>query len=496
MAGESILIVDDAPEIRRLLQRFLVREGYTVSLAQDGETALKLLETTPFHVAVVDLVMPGIGGVQVLRQIRERYPLTDVIILTGYGELETAATTLSLGAYYYFQKESFNLNLVPLVIGRMLERQRLARENDQLIGELRQANRELEQGRRRQLRSFAHIGRALEGELGIADMSLVLGQAIASVVDCDATGVLVIAPELTEQPLAALVGQRALGPEASRALVAALVAASGVSLENEPQVVATQMQEGADEPEDQEWVSWETEELIARNVLLGLTLVARRRQEPFSQDDLNVLHILSSQGGIALENTYLFARMRDLATRDSLTGLYNHRHFYELLEAELSRAERQGRSVGVIMLDMDKDPEHSLKAVNDRLGHQAGDALLREIAARLRATVRRADAVARYGGDEFIVLAPESGPVQTSALADRLWRCIREEPFVILGNQVHLTASLGVAASSPGQGYTPDMLVQLADRACYQAKGRGRDQVCVLAQDTLWQPHQEHDAGA
>ena len=88
-----------------------------------------------YQVAVVDLVMPGMGGEELLRQIRQNYPLTDVIILTGYGELETAATTLSLGAYYYLQKESFNFGLIPLVVGRMLERQRLARANEQLIGE-------------------------------------------------------------------------------------------------------------------------------------------------------------------------------------------------------------------------------------------------------------------------------------------------------------------------------------------------------------------------
>lgn len=480
MAGERILVVDDAPEIRRLLQRFLAREGYQVSLAEDGETALKMLDEAPYHVAVVDLVMPGLGGVDVLREIRQRHPLTDVIILTGYGELETAATTLSLGAYYYLQKESFNLNLIPLVIGRMLERQRLTRDNEQLIRELQEANRELELSRQRQLRSLEHISRALQGELDVGDMSLVLGQAIASLVDCDAAAVLVTAPELTERPIAALVGRRTLSAQAAEALVASLTAGSSVLVNDSPVVAMAHLQEGDPEPGDHLWSCSVTETLATRDVSLGLVLIARLRQEPFTEDDLRLLRILASQGGIALENTYLFARMRDLATRDSLTGLYNHRHFYELLESELSRAERQGHSVGVIMLDMDKDEEHSLKAVNDRLGHQAGDILLREIAERLRSTVRRADSVARYGGDEFVVLAPESGPEQTSTLAHRLWRRIRQEPFNVAGHVVHLTASVGATASLPGGTDTADSLVQRADRACYQAKAQGRDRVCLL----------------
>ncbi len=480
MAGENILIVDDSPEIRVLLQRFLEREGYRVTLAEDGETALSLLDQASFPVAVVDLVLPGMDGVQVLRHIRERYPHTDVIILTGYGELETAATTLSLGAYYYFQKESFNLKLIPLVIGRMLERQRLASENERLIRELQAANRELELSRQRQLRSFEHIGRALQGQLSVGDMSLVLGQAVASLVDCDAAAILVCAPELTDQPLAVLVSRRPLAPQATDALVASLMAASPLSLKAPPQLITAYMQPDETDLEGGEWLVQAREEMVSHEAMLGLILIVRRRQEPFSQDDQSILRILASQGGIALENTYLFARMRDLATRDSLTGLYNHRHFYELLEAELSRAERQGRPVGVIMLDMDQDPLHGLKAVNDRLGHQAGDALLRQIAERLRNSVRRADAVARYGGDEFIVLAPESGPEQTRALANRLWHRIREMPFQVAGHTVHLTASVGATASSPGQGDTADRLVQRADRACYQAKAQGRDQVCLL----------------
>lgn len=477
MASGDILVVDDSPEIRRFLQRLLTREGYAVGLAEDGATALGLLETRPFQVAIVDLVMPGMDGVEVLRRIRERFPLTDVIILTGYGELETAAATLSLGAFYYLQKEAFNLNLIPLVSERMIERQRMARKNDELILELQDANRELVLNRQRQLRSFEHVSRALAGGLDVADLAVVLGQALASVVDCDAAGVLLVARELTNQAIAAVVGQNALAPDAAQRLAELLTSASAIPLESAPSIVEAQVGYDSVELDGQGWTTWATEALVSRDTPLGLALIARHRDEPFAQDDLNLLRALSSQGGIALENAYLFARMRDLATRDSLTGLYNHRHLYELLEAELSRSERQGRSLGVIMLDMDKDPIHSLKAVNDSLGHQAGDALLQGLASRLRATVRRADSVARYGGDEFAVIAPESGPEQILALANRLWKRIRGEPFVIAGHEIHLTASLGAAYSIPGGSDTPESLIRAADRACYLAKERGRDQV-------------------
>ena len=131
------------------------------------------------------------------------------------------------------------------------------------------------------------------------------------------------------------------------------------------------------------WSVFETVPLNSRGTQLGVCMVARHEAPEFDGEDLDILRILGAQGGIALENTFLFARMRDLATRDSLTGLYNHGHFHEMLAAELARSERTGRQLGVIMIDVDKDPEHGLKAINDTFGHQAGDALLCEIAWRL-----------------------------------------------------------------------------------------------------------------
>jgi diguanylate cyclase (GGDEF)-like protein len=231
-------------------------------------------------------------------------------------------------------------------------------------------------------------------------------------------------------------------------------------------------------PDQKPWSVFQTVSLSSRGTQLGVCMVARHAGLELTSEELDILRILGAQGGIALENTYLFARMRELATRDSLTGLYNHGHFHEMLAAELARSERTGRQLGVIMIDIDKDPAHGLKAVNDRLGHQAGDALLCEIARRLSSDLRRADSVARYGGDEFVVLAPEVGEAQALVLAHRLWRNVRERPFVISGNEMFLTASVGVAVSHPGQHDTPQRLVALADQACYLAKEQGRDRVC------------------
>lgn len=480
MPEGKVLIVDDAPEIRRLLGRLCTREGYEVILAPDGETALQHIASQPFDVAIVDLVLPGMDGLEVLRRIREQSPSTDVIILTGYGELETAAKTLAMGASHYFQKEPFNLNLIPLVIGRILERQRLSRENEQLIRELQTANLELERGRQRQLRSLEHISHALGGNLSIEDMASVLGQAILSVIDCDATGILVTDKELTEAPFMSIVSAHKLPPSLERNLVDLVVSLAQRPLELPPRILETYIEDTPIAGASQEWAAWHTEILNAHDAVLGALIVARTKAQPFTAEELEMLRILCAQGSTALENVYLFARMRDLATQDSLTGLYNHRHFYELLEAEIARSIRQKHPLAVLMIDIDQGANRGLKVVNDRYGHQAGDTLLRMVAERLRRAIRRSDSLARYGGDEFIVLAPETNVEQAMALAKRLWQRIREEPYPIGEDHVYLTASIGVTASVPSENDTPDTFIQRADQACYQAKESGRDRICVV----------------
>jgi len=478
MPGERVLIVDDSEEVRTLLGRLCRRAGYITVEAASGDEALSLLEDHSCQVAVIDLVMPGMSGEELLRQIRQDHPETDAIILTGYGELETAASTLSLGAYYYLQKESFNFGLIPLVIGRMIERQRLAQANETLIRDLTEANRQLASRRRQQLDSVEHIGRALAGGLALSDIALVLVDAIASLIECDACGVLVTAAGELDKPLAVLHARHPLQKSSERVLSGALLDAAEMSRQQAIEIALTAAASEA-VPDTGHWSTVQAMPFISRGARLGSIVAARHDGPPFEGEDLDYLRVLASQGGIALENAYLFARMRDLATRDSLTGVYNHGHFHELLSAELARNERTGRTLAVIMLDVDKDPEHGLKAINDAYGHQAGDELLRAIAERLRTNLRQSDTLARYGGDEFVVLAPEVGEEQALVLANRLWRRIRERPFVTSNAEVWLTASVGVAVSQPGQGVAPQQIVAMADQACYLAKERGRDRVCT-----------------
>ena len=162
-----------------------------------------------------------------------------------------------------------------------------------------------------------------------------------------------------------------------------------------------------------------------------------------------------------------------LATHDALTELYNRRHFTELAEKELSRALRHERPLVLAILDLDH-----FKPINDRYGHIAGDAVLRQFSEILRAHVRADDIAARIGGEEFAVLLPETGPEEGLRFAERLRAAVADAAFSPGGESRRITVSIGLAATGP-ERYTRSVLMREADAALYRAKDGGRNRVCL-----------------
>jgi diguanylate cyclase (GGDEF)-like protein/PAS domain S-box-containing protein len=164
--------------------------------------------------------------------------------------------------------------------------------------------------------------------------------------------------------------------------------------------------------------------------------------------------------------------LRFQASRDDLTGALNRRAILERLKVEISRSSRHGGYVGLIMLDID-----NFKNINDEFGHQAGDAALREVANRIVSSVRPYDSVGRYGGEEFLVVAPGADPESALVVADRLRRKFDENPIPIGKSEFPLTVSLGVASSNRVKPREVDSFIQAADQALYTAKRAGRNRV-------------------
>jgi len=163
-------------------------------------------------------------------------------------------------------------------------------------------------------------------------------------------------------------------------------------------------------------------------------------------------------------------RLKELATTDELTGLWNRRRFLEMLAQECRRAGRSGADLALAMLDLDH-----FKVVNDTYGHALGDRVLAEAASIIRRAARATDVVARYGGEEFMVLMPEASAVDARNAAERIRTHIARHPISDGTIDVGITASVGVSALKDGGPGGPDHLIRRADEALYAAKQAGRN---------------------
>jgi diguanylate cyclase (GGDEF)-like protein len=198
-----------------------------------------------------------------------------------------------------------------------------------------------------------------------------------------------------------------------------------------------------------------------------LTVFTRAESRDFSDGDLVELETLAERAGPAIENARRFREARKLADLDSLTGLHNRRYFHEVLARECARAHRYGRRLSLVVLDLD-----DFKAINDRIGHLAGDAALAEAAARIRGVVRTADIPCRVGGDEFGVVLPESGLADAEQLFKRVLESVSTRP---VGEAGRLMISAGAAELKGGDNATS--LFERADEALYRAKETGKGSV-------------------
>jgi two-component system, cell cycle response regulator len=206
-----------------------------------------------------------------------------------------------------------------------------------------------------------------------------------------------------------------------------------------------------------------------------LVLYDRLGGDEFDDTDLVTLRTFAGHAAVAVDNVRTHEEAQRLSLTDPLTGLWNYRYLHDALRREVERAGRFGRMLTVLALDLDL-----FKEVNDVYGHPAGDAVLAEFARRIRSEIREVDSAFRQGGEEFVVLLPETDARGGQVVAQRLGAAVRDAPIVInlrgAGDEVPvaITVSIGVAVY-PDHGLTPDDLLDAADDALYAAKAAGRD---------------------
>lgn len=221
---------------------------------------------------------------------------------------------------------------------------------------------------------------------------------------------------------------------------------------------------------------------IADRVIGVLNLSDKTTGEVFDEEDLRFIQSVATHASIVLERNEFFNKseeLKKLTITDPLTGLLNRRYLLERLKDELARSVRHGHPMGLLMLDLD-----GFKVCNDTHGHPFGDKILKDIAETLLKTVRSIDIMARYGGDEFVAILPETRESVALDIAERLRMCVLRGATHTLEKAVlepcALTASIGIACY-PEHGNTAELLLGNVDKALYRAKNKGKNRVEVFS---------------
>ncbi len=447
-----VLIVDDVPANVRLLQAKLEADYYEVLTATDGLAALQLAADSQPDIILLDVMMPGVDGYEVCRQLKANADTRHIpiILVTALDGREDRLSGLEAGADDFMTKPVDDV----LLMARLQALVRLK----QMVEDLRQRE-------------------ASSRRVGLIDQNLYQRQI-------SATGNVLILDDNERQAERVMMqlGQDHRCGFETDPVRALKIAAGRVDL-----VVLNMLSKSFDALR---WVAQlRAQEATRQRPILAIVNADERKQmlkalelgvndvipRPIDMQELQArakTQIRRKRYTDFLKNT--LDRSLELAVTDPLTGLNNRRFLDHQLNTQVAKHIKGGPGLSLLMLDID-----FFKRINDGYGHDAGDEVLKEFARRLALNVRVIDMACRFGGEEFVVLMPETEGNDALNIAERVRTQVADEPFVLSdGRSLWVTVSVGVATSL-GLGDSPESLLKRADAGVYEAKQSGRNRVIV-----------------
>ncbi|MDT8440179.1 MAG: sensor domain-containing diguanylate cyclase [Desulfuromonadales bacterium] len=331
--------------------------------------------------------------------------------------------------------------------------------------------------RNRELEALIEIGKTLTSTVEIEEVLEVIMQQVSLLLKAQAWSMLLRNPETGELTFAISVS-----PAAEKIKGMTLARGQGIAgwvAENgEPLVIPDVRTDSRFSDQIDRASSFITQAVLCvpmrskESVLGVIELVNGPNERIFKDADLQILATIADYVAIAIENARNFEKVKELVITDDLTGLYNSRHLHTLLDEEIERVKRFGGKMSLIFIDLD-----FFKQVNDTRGHLVGSRTLTEIGQLIKQNIRKICKAARYGGDEFVIILPNTGKSGAMTLATKLCELFREYDFVDDdGEPFKLTASFGLATYPDDAGSKND-LIRLADEAMYRVKEQTRDAV-------------------
>jgi len=329
-----------------------------------------------------------------------------------------------------------------------------------------------------ELRIFNEIGKALTSTLDIREVLAIIMQKISELMKPHNWSLLLLDEETNELYFEVAVGQGADKLKELRLKmgegVAGWVAEKSSSLLVQDVRQDSRWCKRVDELTKYDTRAIACVPLTSRGSVLGVIELVNTEPNSFARADLRLLESLADYAAIAIENARNFLRVQELTVTDDVTSLYNSRHLHEMLASEYERARRYGLTFSLVFFDIDY-----FKKVNDRHGHMAGSKLLKEVGDLVRANLRTVDIPTRYGGDEFVVILPQTTKMQALHVTRRLRLALNEAVFLTSeGLSIRITASFGVACFPDDTG-SKDEILRLADEAMYKVKETTRDGIQI-----------------
>ncbi|MDR6431949.1 PleD family two-component system response regulator [Brucella pseudogrignonensis] len=457
-----ILVVDDEESSVRLLEALLLREYYEVVSAYNGAEAIEICLGGQIDVVILDVLMPGIDGFEVCRRLKDDPRTTNipVVMLTALNSAQDKITGLEAGADDFMTKPVNDMQL----LSRVKSLARLKMVSDELFQRTGTvADTEVEallvtklSGRFGGGEDAARILIVDENEIAAARLRVILGEDYFVDVASDANDALIKAIENDYDSIVISADFTYYDPLRLCSQIRTIERTRLV-----PIILIVNEDEGS---------------LVVRALELGVNDYVMRPLEK-----LELYARLRTQIKRKCYNDLLrqsLHRTITMAVTDSLTGLHNRRYLDTHMPVLLTRATGRERPLTVIMIDFDH-----FKRVNDQYGHDGGDDVLREFAARLRKKIRGMDVMCRYGGEEFAIVLPDTDLAAAAAVAERIRDAVSEEPFLLAGgkHQIAMTISIGIASLRLMGGDTVEALFARTDAALYEAKKKGRNRIVLSA---------------
>lgn len=450
-----ILVVDDIPANVKLLEARLVAEYFDVLTASDGYEALAICEKQPVDLILLDIMMPGIDGFEVCERLKSnpRTAHIPVVMVTALDQPSDRVRGLKAGADDFLTKPVNDLQLMSRVkslvrLKNVSDELRLRAETAHNVGlqDMTALDRPdefgnvlLVDGRGSSQERIIRALKPIAEVTAMSDPQAALFEAAENSFDL----VIVNSNFDDYDPLRLCSQLRSL--ERTRYIPLLIIAEQG------------------------------HDEMVVRALDLGVTDYLMRPVDPNELVARSLTQIRRKHCNDRLRASV--KQTIELAVTDGLTGLHNRRYLDNHLKLLIDRALARGRPLSICITDIDR-----FKSVNDTYGHDAGDEVLRDFAHRVRSTVRGADLACRFGGEEFVVVMPDTPADAAAAIAERLRSIVEDRSFVLPNSDTRLsiTASLGIATLNP-EGDTAEALLKRADTALYQAKNNGRNRVVAAA---------------